>query len=214
MLHRRWPSAPRLRSLKHSIEPMEGDEPRLLQESQRGDLAAFNRLVERYQGQVYNLALRMLRDPDLAADATQEAFISAFRAIRDLRGTNFRSWLLSIAANACRDLMRAAKARPSFSLDALDTTPGATPASSEESPDDYAIRREMGRAIQSGLEALSHDHRLTLVLVDIQGLSYEEAARVMRCSVGTVKSRLSRARHHMRELLGRRRELFPDQFRL
>ena len=87
------------------------DESNLIQRSQQGELDAFNQLVECYQRQVYNLALRMLSDESLAQDATQEAFISAYRAIGGFRGGNFRSWVLRITANACRDLLRAAKAR-------------------------------------------------------------------------------------------------------
>ena len=190
------------------------NEPQLIGEAQQGDLRAFNSLVERYQGQVYNLALRMLGDGDLAADAAQETFISAYRAMKGFRGGNFRSWLLRIATNACRDLMRAAKARRSISLDALELTPESAPLSREESPEGYAIRRELGQAIQRGLDALSHHHRLAVVLIDIQGFTYQEAGRIMGCSEGTVKSRLSRARAELRESLQQQVELLPDQFRL
>jgi len=190
------------------------NEAQLISESQRGDLDAFNRLVEWYQGQVYNLALRMLGDKDLAADAAQETFISAYRSIGGFRGGNFRSWLLRIAANACRDLMRAARARRSISLDMLELTPDSIPHSREESPDSYVIRRELGHAIQAGLQTLSHDHRLALVLIDVQGFTYQEAAQVMRCNVGTVRSRLSRARAQLRDALRQHPELLPDQFRL
>jgi len=190
------------------------DESYLIQQSQRGELDAFNHLVERYQGQVYNLALRMLSDESLAEDAAQEAFVSAYRAIGGFRGGSFRSWILRIAANACRDLLRSAKTRRSVSLEALELTPGATPVSREESPEDHALRRELGQEIQRGLDALSHDHRLVLVLIDVQGFSYEEASRLTRASVGTVKSRLSRARGQLRDLLQRRPELLPSQFRL
>ena len=190
------------------------DESYLIQRSQQGELDAFNQLVERYQSQVYNLALRMLSDQGLAEDAAQETFISAYRAIGGFRGGNFRSWVLKITANACRDLLRAAKARRSVSLDALELTPESIPASREESPEDHTLRLELGREIQRGMDALSRDQRLVLVLIDIQGFSYEEAARIIRTSVGTVKSRLSRARGHLKDLLRRRPELLPSQFRL
>ena len=190
------------------------DESRLIQRSQQGEFDAFNQLVERYQGHVYNLALRMLSDRGLAEDAAQETFVSAFRAIGGFRGGSFRSWVLRIAANNCRDLLRSAKVRRSVSLDDLELTPGSTLTSREESPEDHALRLELGREIQRGLEALSHDHRLVLALIDIQGFSYEEAARVTQTSVGTVKSRLSRARGQLRHLLRQRPELLPSRFRL
>ena len=190
------------------------DESQLVRRSQQGELDAFNQLVERYQGQVYNLALRMLGDQALAADAAQETFISAYRGIKGYRGGNLRSWFLRIAANSSKDMLRSARARPAVSLDTLDLAPSATPRSHEESPENSALRQELGREIGQGLNTLPHDQRLALVLVDIQGFSYEEAAQTMGKPVGTVRSRLSRARQHMREYLRGRPELLPAQFRL
>ena len=190
------------------------EEHDLIQRSRQGDLDAFNQLVERYQSHVYNLALRMLGDHDQAADATQEAFISAYRAIGGLRGGNLRPWLLTIVANACRDLMRASKARRSLSLEELELTPGLAVPSREESPEDHALRQELGRELQRGLETLSHEGRMVVVLIDVQGLSYEEAARATHTSTGTVKSRLSRVRAQLRNYLQQRPELLPSQFRL
>ena len=190
------------------------DERQLIDRSQHGDLVAFNELVDRYQTQAYNLALRMLGDEALAADATQESFISAYRAIKGFRGGSFRSWILRITANATRDLLRAAKSRRALSLEALETDSGALPHSSEESPEEQVLRSELATEIQRSLESLPRDQRLALVLIDIQGFSYEEAARITGASLGTVKSRLSRARHQMRDLLRAVPELLPDQFRL
>ena len=190
------------------------DETHLIQRSQQDDLAAFNVLVERYQGQVYNLALRMLGDHALADDAAQQTFISAHRGIGGFRGGNFRAWLMRITANSCRDMMRAAKSRQALSLEALELTPASIPQSKEESPEDHALRTELGREIQASLAALSQDQRLVLTLVDIQGYSYDEVAQIVRTSVGTVKSRLSRARGNMRDLLRQHSELLPSQFRL
>lgn len=186
----------------------------LVDRSRRGDLDAFNVLVGRYQGQVFNLALRMLGDMDLASDAAQETFISAYRAIGGFRGGSFRSWLLRIAANACRDLLRAAKARPTLPLEVLELEPGPASMSREESPEEYTLRRELGRLIHQGLESLSYHRRLAVVLVDVQGFSYEDAASIMQASVGTLKSRLSRAREQLREFFGRHRELLPKEYRL
>ena len=189
------------------------NEQELIDRSQRGDLGAFNALVERYQGHVYNLALRMLGDESLAADAAQETFLSAFRAIKGFRGGSFRSWILRITANATRDLLRAAKSRSALSLEAVETESGRVPHSREESPEEYALRRELAGEIQRGLETLPYDQRLVLTLIDTQGFSYEEAAQVTRSSLGTVKSRLSRARLHLRDLLRARPELLPSRLR-
>ena len=99
-------------------------------------------------------------------------------------------------------------------MEALETDSGALPHSSEESPEEQALRSELATEIQRGLESLHRDQRLAVVLIDIQGFSYEEAARITGASLGTVKSRLSRARHQMRDLLRAVPELSPDQFRL
>ncbi len=190
--------------------------------SQRGDRNAFNELVIHYQSAAYGLALRMLGDPDVAADVTQDAFISAFRNIRSLRGVSFRSWLLRIVSNSCYDYWRAQRRRPSESLDALlggDTegsgqdTPDAALAQalSDESwtPEGAALRAEQIAAIEAALLRLAPDQRLVVILSDIQGLSYDEIARVAGAPLGTVKSRIARARARLRELLLGQPELFP-----
>ena len=173
-------------------------EVELIKKSQAGDLEAFNLLVETYQTVAYNLALRMLGNREAAQDATQEAFISAWRAIAKFRGGNFKSWLLRIAANACRDHYRYLKRRPSTSLDNLVLEPAA---SSQLSPDDEIQNLELGEHIRQGLNQLNQEQRLAIILFDIQGFSYEESAQIMGCSVGTVKSRLSRGRAQLRDYL-------------
>ena len=176
-------------------------------------------LIEVHQTQAHNLAARMLSDWAAAEDATQEAFLSGYRAFGSFRGDNLRAWLLRIVANACRDMLRSRKSRPTVSIDfspldpeSPDNPPMDLP-SSEESPEEYALRRELGRTLQQGLQSLSEDRRMTAVLVDVQGFSYEEAAQIMNCSLGTVKSRLSRARGELRDFLQSHQELLPSQFR-
>ena len=194
---------------------MLADESHLIHRSQKGDLAAFNELVECYQRQVYNLCLRLLTSAQAAEDATQEAFIAAYRRIDSFRGGNFRAWLLRIAANASYDELRRQRRRPVASLEAAMAVQGATQApSSAAGPEDEALRLELNVHLQSGLATLPADQRLAVILRDVQGLSYEELALVMRCSVGTVKSRIARGRARMREYLVARRELLPRPFRL
>ncbi|MBI4307863.1 MAG: sigma-70 family RNA polymerase sigma factor [Chloroflexi bacterium] len=185
------------------------DEQTLVTRGQRGDLDAFNSLVEAYQAQAYNIALRMLGDPASAEDATQDAFISAYRNLGSFRGGSFRAWLLRIVTNACYDQLRAAKRHPTAPLDPLVLAP-----SREEQPEDYALRQELGEAIRKGLQALPADQRLAIVLADIQGLDYEEVAQVTSTNVGTVKSRIARGRARLRDYLMARRELLPAAFRL
>ncbi len=175
------------------------------------DVDAFNQIVDMYQRPLYNMALRMLGDAPAAEDATQDAFFSAFRNIGRFKGGNLKSWLFTIAANACRDVLRSRNVRRTESLDAEDVT--IDPPSSSESPEDYAVRREMGQSIQQGLDSIPHDQRLAVVLIDVQGFGYEEAARVMGISVGTVKSRLSRGRARVRDFLRDRPGVLPARYR-
>ena len=187
------------------------EEAQLIRGCQAGDLSYFNGLVELYQQQVYNLALRMLGDADAAEDAAQETFLSAYRGIRKFRGGNFKAWLLHITANVCRDHLRSARRHPVDSLDVLgpDVQIQTRLTGLSESPEDYALRVELGQVINSGLATLPPDQRLAVILCDIHGLSYEEIAQVAACSVGTVKSRISRGRAHLRDYLLRHRELLP-----
>ena len=192
------------------------DEQALVTAARRGDVQAFNKLILAYQTLVYNVAYRMLHDQDAAADAAQEAFISAYRALSAFRGGSFKAWLLRIVTNACYDQLRLGQRRPSTSLDELLVDPDHSLVLSDpaESPEEYAERQDLGRAIQDGLDSLPADQRATVILSDIQGLSYEEIARVTGVSLGTVKSRLSRGRARLRGHLQQERELLPARYRL
>jgi RNA polymerase sigma-70 factor (ECF subfamily) len=194
------------------------DEQSLILAAQKGDVAAFNQLVRAYQTLVYRTACRVLCDSASAEDATQDAFISAFKHLRDYRGGSFKAWLLRIVTNACYDQLRAKQRRPTASLDALLIDPdnpalGADRAASE-SPQEFAERRELGAAIQRGLATLPPDQRMTLVLVDIEGFDYEETATATGANIGTVKSRLSRGRTQLRNFLLNQQELLPSRYRL
>jgi RNA polymerase sigma-70 factor, ECF subfamily len=165
--------------------------------------------VERYQRLAYNVAYRTLGQPEEAADATQEAFLSAFRAIGHFRGDSFKAWLLRIVVNACYDQLRRRQRHPSDSLEALSEQHETeiTAADSGPGPELQALGRETAEVIQEALGTLAADQRLVVVLCDVQGLSYEEAAAVLGVAVGTVKSRLSRGRFRLRDHLAARGEL-------
>jgi RNA polymerase sigma-70 factor (ECF subfamily) len=192
-------------------------EQRLVSDAQRGDLESFNQLVRLYEGRVYTLCYRMLGDSESAADAAQDAFLSAYRNLRSFRGGSFRSWMLRIATNTCYDALRARKRRPTTSLDAaLDSDDEATsfdPPDLGEAPLDSALRHELGAAIRRGLQLLPADQRAVLILSDIQGLAYEEIAEATGANLGTVKSRLSRGRARLRDIL-KAGELLPSRYRL
>jgi RNA polymerase sigma-70 factor (ECF subfamily) len=195
---------------------MADEERRLVEVAQRGDVESFNALVRLYEGRVYNLCYRMLGDADSAADAAQDAFLSAFRNLRSFRGGSFRSWMLRIATNTCYDALRARKRRPTVSIDMdSDDEDDSSPlqiADRAETPDDFALRRELAAAIQHGLTVLPEEQRIVLILSDIQGLAYEEIAQITDANLGTVKSRLSRGRARLREVL-KAGELLPARYR-
>ena len=190
-------------------------------EDQSGKTSCFNCLIETYQTQAYNLARRMLSDWALAEDAAQDSFVSAYRAFNRFRGDNLTAWVLRIVANTCRDMLRARKSRPTVSLDPLPTSDSGEPQglsatnipSHEPSPEDQAEQSELRATIQAGLDTLQEDQRLAVLLVDVHGLSYEEASQSMGCSLGTVKSRVSRGRSGLRDYLRQTGELLPSRFR-
>jgi RNA polymerase sigma-70 factor (ECF subfamily) len=194
------------------------DEEALIQAAQHGDLDAFNRLVLAYQDMVYYQAYRILDDPDKAADAAQTTFISAYRHLDSFRGGSLRAWLLRIATNASYDELRLMKRRPTTPLEPLtdDNEEFDSPywiVDPSEGPEGHAQRAELRRAIQHCLNELAPDFRTVVLLVDVQGLDYTEAAQAMRTPVGTVKSRLSRARGRMQNCLQGFWELLPANLR-
>lgn len=199
------------------------DEPALISEAQNGDLNAFNRLVLEYQTTVYNLAYRIMGEADSAADAAQEAFISAYKNLRHYRGGSFKAWLLRIVTNACYDELRRRKRRPAASLEALtvvekgpDADTEAALVSHDESPEDFTERRELAKQLQRCLDRLPEDMRTVVVMSDVMGMDYAEIATNTGAALGTIKSRLSRARARMRDCLRQSQnwELLPRAFRL
>lgn len=191
------------------------DESALITAARRGDREAFNELVIHYQGLAYNVAYRVLGDADAAADATQDAFLSAYRAMARFRGGSFRSWLMRIVTNACYDQLRVKKRRPTTSIDE-DEDPDRQEWNVDpgERPEAFVVRQELGQAIQRGLDILPVEQRTAVVLSDIQGMSYEEIAETMNTSLGTVKSRLNRGRRKLRDYLVENVELLPARYRL
>ncbi len=193
------------------------NEAALVSAAQKGNVAAFNQLVRSYQALVYHTAYRVLGNAEAAEDATQEAFVSAFRHIQAFRGGSFKAWVMRIATNACYDQLRARKRKPGLSLEGLteeldDPTPRIQSAG-EESPQDFAERRELDRVIEKGLQAMSVEQRVTLVLADIEEFSYEEIAEIMQTNSGTVKSRLARGRAWLRDFLLAQDGILPRAYR-
>jgi RNA polymerase sigma-70 factor (ECF subfamily) len=173
--------------------------------AQAGDVQAFNALVGAHQLMAFRTAVRILGDGEAAADATQDAFLSAYRHVGSFRGESFAPWLARIVMNACYDRLRAHNRHPVSSLDARPGEPDLSPAevgqAAREWPEERLARNELNRAIEQGLQSLPFDQQATLVLADIDQFSYKEIAEITNTNIGTVKSRLARARTLLRDHL-------------
>jgi RNA polymerase sigma-70 factor (ECF subfamily) len=195
------------------------DEQALITDAQGGNLDAFNTLILYYQDSVFNTALRIMGDGDTAADAAQEAFISAFKNISTFRGGSFKGWLMRIVTNACYDELRRKKRRPTTPLEPdnedgeeMDSPrwladPNMTPAQQSEAD-------ELEHAIQHCINNLPLEFKTVVVMTDLQGMDYSEVAIAVRVPLGTIKSRLARARLRLRECLQGFAELLPANYRL
>ncbi len=192
------------------------NEEALIARAADGDVNAFNQLILEYQQMAFNVAYRILSDEDKAMDATQDAFLRGFRALHQFRGGSFKAWLLRIVTNCSYDQLRVKQRRPTTPIDDLveDDEHSTLVEDPGERPEDHVERMELGSAIQTALSLLPEEQRTVLVLSDIEGLSYEEIAEVTLVSLGTVKSRLSRARAKLRDYLLAHREHLPSGIRL
>ena len=195
------------------------DEQRAIARALGGDLHAFNELVVKYQRLAYSVAYRMLQNEESAADAVQEGFLKAYRALAGFKGGLFKSWLLRIVVNTCYDVLRV---QQRYTTEPIDEEPAEGQdevrvahqlVDQSESPEAYVERMELSSFIEVGIRALPPDQRLVLTLCDIHGYAYEEIAEITGYPMGTVKSRISRARTKLREYLLEHPELLPASFR-
>ena len=189
-----------------------------INKSLEGDLDSFNQIVIEFQNLVYNQAYRILGEPGTAEDATQEAFISAYKKLHTYRGGSFKSWLLRIVSNACYDEFRRRKRQPVSPLFPENKQGNEVDSASwledpGEKPEDSLLRNELSEAIQICLDRLEFEFRTIVILVDLQGMDYASAAEVIDRPLGTVKSRLARARRNLQDCLQSLRELLPVEFR-
>ncbi|MGI5987109.1 MAG: sigma-70 family RNA polymerase sigma factor [Dysosmobacter sp.] len=186
-------------------------EEKWVADARRGDTAAFESLLRRYEKRVLALTGRMCRNPEDAQEAAQEAFLAAWQGLPSFRGdASFSTWLYRLASNACVDLLRRegrhnGAAGPSLndeeiSLDVPDTAP---------SPHEAAERKELREQIEAGLQSLSPEHRQVLILREIHQLSYEEISQSLALDLGTVKSRINRGRKQLRNFLIRSGNFSP-----
>lgn len=193
------------------------NEQALIDSARRGDLNAFNALVLAYQDNVFTVAYRIMGETQIAADVAQEAFILAFRRLSTYRGGSFKSWLLRITTNQCYDELRRLRRKPAISVEELpdaESDDGPALSADTDTPEDVVQQRELQAAIQDCINSLSPDQRVVLVMSDVEGFSYQEISEQLGANLGTIKSRLSRARAGVRDCLQGVRELLPSVFRL
>jgi RNA polymerase sigma-70 factor (ECF subfamily) len=184
------------------------DEAAVIARAAGGDRTAFAQLMEHYQSACYGLAYRLLSDADQAADATQDAFVHAYRAIASFRGGIFRSWMLRITANASNDILRRQQRRPTTTLPDPDEGAPELPDLHAVNPVAEATKSELYRHLEVALQLLPADQRTAVVLCDVYGMDYNEVAEMTKSALGTVKSRIHRGRARLRELMAEHRELF------
>ncbi len=181
-------------------DPTELADSRLIADAAGGDLAAFNQLVLRYQRQVFAICMNLLRDRMAAEDVAQETFIRAWSALDSFRGDSARSWLLRIASNRCLDLLRQRQRQLTSSLDAQVTEfePRWSTLVGDSSPEENAEQLELNDRLVAALGELPDEQRVALLMADVLGYDYVEIAELTETAIGTVKSRISRARGRLR----------------
>ena len=174
----------------------------LVEQAREGRLEAFNQLVELYQDYLHSMTVRVVRDRDVAEDAVQEAFFSAYRNLDRFSGPSFRAWLTRIAINAAHDILRKRKRRPAEPYPEWEDDSWQPPAPAAERPEAVSLTRQLRAAIARCLEGITVDQRTAIVLYDVQGYDYGEIAAITGVSNGTVKSRIHRGRLALRDCLG------------
>lgn len=195
------------------------DEILMIQYAKNGDMDAFNRLVLEYQDLAFQVAYRIMGEMEAAEDVVQEAFVSAYRNIKKFRDGSFKAWICRIVTNRCYDELRKKKRRPAVPLDSLNDYDEEIDSNEwledpGETPEEQSIRTELNSAIQWCLNKLDVEFRSVVVLIDIQGMDYREASEIIKKPLGTVKSRLARARQRLQDCLQNFAELLPSNFRL
>ena len=191
------------------------DEPYLIGEAKKGNVDAYNTLVLHYQDLAFTVAYRIMGDGDSAADAAQDAFVNAWKKLHSFKEGNFKAWLMRIVTNRCYDLLKYNKRRPQSSLDEMteENESSKWMQSNKDRPDDQHDQAAVFNAIQDCLNNLPDEQRIIAVLCDVEGYDYQDAADIAQCSLGTVKSRLNRARNKLRDCLRGFGELLPAKYR-
>jgi len=186
---------------------MEGKEEKLLvKRAKKGNISAFEELIIEHESKVYNIAYRILNNEEDAKDLSQEVFIKAFNSLHKFReDSSFSTWLYRIARNTCIDELRKRKGRESYSIDRdIQTDEGTIPREFQDkqlNPEEELMNKELASQIQWALNHLSETYKEVIILRDFQGFDYKQISQILGCSLGTVKSRISRARTELKNVL-------------
>lgn len=186
---------------------MQGDEL-LLRRACKGDVQAFEELMQSHESRIYAIALRMMGNREDAQDCAQEAMVRIYRAMGSFKGQSaLATWIYRITMNTCLDELRRRKARKVTSLDSLVDT-GWSPTDTGDTPEEHGLRVEKQNALNQAIQSLPDDMRAAIILRDVKGYAYDEIASILDANVGTIKSRISRGREKLREILSKQSELF------
>lgn len=186
---------------------MQGDEL-LLRRACKGDVQAFEELMQSHESRIYAIALRMMGNREDAQDCAQEAMVRIYRAMGSFKGQSaLATWIYRITMNTCLDELRRRKARKVTSLDSLVDN-GWSPTDTGDTPEEHGLRVEKQNALNRAIQSLPDDMRAAIILRDVKGYSYDEIASILGANVGTIKSRISRGREKLREILSKQSELF------
>lgn len=186
---------------------MQGDEL-LLRRACKGGVQAFEELMQSHESRIYAIALRMMGNREDAQDCAQEAMVRIYRAMGSFKGQSaLATWIYRITMNTCLDELRRRKARKVTSLDSLVDN-GWSPTDTGDTPEEHGLRVEKQNALNQAIQSLPDDMRAAIILRDVKGYSYDEIASILDANVGTIKSRISRGREKLREILSKQSELF------
>lgn len=187
-------------------------EQKLIKKCMNGNLKAFDELIEKYEKTAYNIALKMLKNPEDAMDVSQEALIKVFKSIKSFNFESaFSTWLYRIVTNTCLDFLRKQN-KNVYSIDnPIYTEDGEIerdiPGDLSDTPEEMLEKKLTKELVNNSIEKLDENHRVVIILRDIQGFSYDEISSILECSIGTVKSRINRARKSLKDILLKEMEL-------